>query len=84
MTSYLVETYISKSLAADAFAAGRRARAAALELSRAGAPVQYVRTTVLPEDETCFHLFVAESEDTVVEACRRAGLRAPRIVPALE
>jgi hypothetical protein len=84
VTSYLVETYISKSLAADAFAAGRRARAAALELSRAGAPVRYVRTTVLPEDETCFHLFEAESEDTVVEACRRAGLRSPRIVPALE
>ena len=84
MTSYLVEIYIPASLAADAFAAGRRAGAAALELSRAGAPVRYVRTTLLPEDETCFHLFVAESEDAVMETCRRAGLGSPRIVRALE
>jgi uncharacterized protein DUF4242 len=82
--SYLVETYIPKALALDASAAGRRARAAALELSRAGAPVRYVRTTLLPGDETCFHVFVADSEEAVAEACRRAGLGSPRIVPALE
>ena len=68
----------------DASAAGRRARAAALELSRAGASVCYVRTTLLPGDETCFHVFVADSVDVVAEACRRAGLGNPRIVPAVE
>ena len=40
--------------------------------------------TFLPGDETCFHLLVAESEDAVAEACRRAGLGSARIVPALE
>jgi hypothetical protein len=82
--SFLVETYVPKALALDASAAGRRARAAALELSRAGASVRYVRTTLLPGDETCFHLFVADSQDAVAAACRRAGLGKPRIVPALE
>ena len=84
MPSFLVEIYVPKALAVDASAAGRRARAAALELSRAGASVRYVRTTLLPGDETCFHLFVADSLEAVAEACRRAGLATPRIVPALE
>ena len=84
MPSYLVETYLPRALTLDVAAAGRRARAAARELSRQGASVRYVRTTVLPGDETCFHLFVADSEETVAHACRRAGLESPRIVPALE
>jgi len=82
--SYLVETYMPRAEAVDASAAGRRARAAARELSRLGTSVRYVRTTLLPVDETCFHVFVADSEAAVAEACRRAGLGSPRIVPALE
>ena len=84
MPSYLVETYVPGAHAADASAAGRRARAAALELSCVGASVRYVRSTLLPADETCFHFFVADSEEAVAEACRRAGLGNPRIVPAVE
>ena len=84
MPSYLVETYLPRAQAVDAAAAGQRARAAARELSRLGACVSYVRTTLLPGDETCFHVFVADSEEAVAEACRRAGLGSPRIVPALE
>ncbi len=84
MQSYLVETYMPRAQAVNAAAAGQRARAAARELSRLGACVSYVRTTLLPGDETCFHVFVADSEEAVAEACRRAGLGSPRIVPALE
>jgi Protein of unknown function (DUF4242) len=82
--NYLVETYVPRTQAHDARSAGRRARAAARQLSREGAPVRYVRTTLIPGDETCFHVFEAASEETVAETCRRAGLRSPRIVPALE
>jgi len=82
--SYLVEAYVPRSRAREARAAGRRARAAAEELSREGSPIHYVRTTFLPEDETCFHVFEAASEDAVGEACRRAGIRSGRIVPAVE
>jgi hypothetical protein len=82
LPSYLVEVYVPR--AEDARAAGRRARAAARQLSREGGSVQYIRTTFLPSDETCFHLFDAASESAVAEACRRAGLGSPRIVPALE
>ena len=84
MPSYLVETYMPRASAVDASAAGQRARAAALELSRAGASVRSVRPTLLPGDETCFHVFVADSEHAVAETLRRAGLGSLRIVPAVE
>jgi hypothetical protein len=82
--SYLVETYAPKLRADEARAAGRRARAAAEQLSGEGARIRYVRTTFLPDDETCFHVFEAASEEAVGEACRRAGIAAGRIAPAVE
>ena len=84
MPSYLVEAYMPHSHAHEARAAGRRARAAAEELSREGEPIRYVRTTFLPEDETCFHLFEAASTDAIEEVSRRAELGRARVVPAVE
>ena len=49
-----------------------------------GEPVRYVRTTFLPDDETCFHVFVADSAETVDKVCRRAGLGRVRIALAVE
>lgn len=84
MPTYLIEAYLPQSSSAEARDAGRRARAAAAALAREGTPIRYVRTTFLPEDETCFHLFEAGSADAVAEAGRRAGLGCARIVPAIE
>ena len=84
MPSYFVETYIPRARPDDARAAGRSVRAAARELTRSGEPIRYVRMSFLPGDETCFHVLVADTADTVAEVCRRAGLASPRIVPALE
>jgi uncharacterized protein DUF4242 len=84
MPRYLVEAYVPRSRAREARAAGRKARAAAEELVREGTRVRYVRTTFLPDDETCFHVFDAASEKAIVEACRRAGIGSGRIVPAVE
>lgn len=84
MPTYLVESYIPRSRAREARAAGRDARTAAEELVREGTPVRYVRTTFLPDDETCFHVFEAASQEAVGEACRRAGIGSGRIVPAIE
>jgi hypothetical protein len=82
--TYLVENYIPRSHAQEARAAGRRARAAAEELSREGIAVRYVRTTFLPDDETCFHLFEAVTADDVEEVSRRAGLGRARVVGVVE
>jgi hypothetical protein len=82
--SYLVETYVPRSRAAEARTTADRARTIAETLSRGGTPVRYIRTTFLPDDETCFHVFEAASPDAVGEVCRRAGIASARIVPAVE
>ena len=51
---------------------------------REGTQVRYVRTTFLPDDETCFHVFEAVSEEVVAEVFRRAGIVSGRIVSAVE
>jgi hypothetical protein len=84
MPSYLVELYLPRSLEREASAAGSRARAAAEELGREGIAVRYVRTTFLPDDETCFHVMEADSAADVEEVCRRAGLARVRVVSAIE
>ena len=84
MPRYLVEAYVPRSRASEARVAGRDARAAAEELTREGTRIRYVRTTLLPDDETCFHVFETRSEEAVGEVCRRAGIGSGRIVPILE
>jgi hypothetical protein len=84
MPRYLVESYVPRSRAREARAAARDARRAAEELVCEGTAVRYVRTTFLPDDETCFHIFEAASKEAVGEACRRAGIGTGRIVPAME
>jgi hypothetical protein len=63
---------------------GLRARAAAESLADEGVSIHYIRTTYLPDDETCFHVFEAASTDSVEEVVRRAGLGRVRVVPAVE
>ena len=84
MPSFLVETHVPRTQAQDAHAAGRSMRDAARTLSREGTSVRYVRTTLLPGDETCFHVLEAASRDAVAAACRLAGLERARIVVAVE
>jgi len=84
MPSYLVEVYLPRSRADDARVSGQRARTAAEQLAGEGVPIRYVRTTYLPEDEICFHLFEAPAPAAVEEASRRAALGRTRIVPAQE
>jgi uncharacterized protein DUF4242 len=81
---FLLETYVPQVRAVEAREAGLRAHAAAEELAREGTRIRYVRTTFLPEDETCFHLFDAQSAEAVREVGRRAGLEPIRVVGALE
>lgn len=84
MRRYLVEVYLPRSRAHEARATRLRARAAAEALAHEGLPIRYLRTTYLPDDETCFHVFEAVSIDIVEEAGRRAALGPVRVMPAVE
>ena len=79
MAEYLVERYVSRSDAEALQLGAGRARREAERLSREGTPVRLVRSIFVPEDETCFYLYEAESSDAVIEAARRAELRVDRI-----
>ena len=85
MCEYLVEVYVPRDGAAAAVrAAGDRARESAAQLSVEGTAVRYVRAIFVPEDDTCFHVFEADSADAVQAAAAHAGFPSPRIVQALE
>jgi hypothetical protein len=71
MPEYLVELYtVTSPDAAD--------------LARLGTAVRYVRSILIPGDETCLHLVEADSAEHVAEAFEQAGLTADRIVEAVD
>lgn len=53
------------------------------QLTREGKPVRFVRSILVPEDETCFYLFEAPSVEAVHEAAERAGLQVERVTEAV-
>ena len=73
MPEYLVELY-SSSANLDSAVLGRHGD---------GSSVRYLRSILIPSDETCLHLVEADSVEQVAEAFRQAGLEADRIVEAL-
>ncbi len=81
MTSFLVEAYTPTAAALSEIET--RARLASVELQREGTPVRYVRSILIPGDETCLHLFQGPSVEAVREASERAGFSAQRIVEAV-
>jgi hypothetical protein len=83
IAEYLLERYASRSDSEAAAASSERARREAERMSREGTSVRLVRSIFVPEDETCFDLYEAESLDAVREAARRAELRVDRITKSV-
>lgn len=81
MTTYLIEAYVADTDIADLEA---RTHTTATAMSREGYAIRYLRSVLIPADETCFHLVEAASEDAVAELARRAKLVFERIVEASE
>ena len=82
VATFVIETYLSRLRAGelDAIAAGIRA---AID-SAPDAPerIRHVRSFFVPDDESCFHVIEAPSLEMAVDAARRAGLSADRVVKA--
>jgi len=77
MPTFIVESYGDDSGVAD-----QRDRAALV--SKLGSGISYVRTTVVPADQTLLHLFVATSSDALRAAVAVAALDCDRIVEVVE
>ncbi len=82
MPEYLLEIYVGAGDARAAADSGRSARAAAAEMTRRGTPVQYRRWIYVPDDETCFFLFEAESAEAVCSTAQLAALPCDRVCVA--
>jgi hypothetical protein len=83
MREFAAEQYLSGT---DVDAAERRAsvaRLAAERLTREGTPIEFVRSIFLPEDETCIHIYRADSIQAVQQVAARALLRFERVSEAL-
>ena len=80
--TYLVEAYVSKSDANGPAGIADRAVLASKEMGREGTFVRYVRSIFIPQDETCFHIFEAESEQDARNAAARAGIQPERVLEA--
>lgn len=83
MAVYAAEVY-SPGPGASLEELSERLRDAAEAITRDGAAVRYVRSLFLPGDETCFHVFEADSTASVSDTTKRAGVLCARIVEAIE
>lgn len=79
MAEFLVELYLA---CADGDTITDQARAAAEAVSRGGAHVRCVSSIFVPEDETCFILYEADTVEDVQQAATRAGLVYERVALA--
>lgn len=82
MGQFLVETYLPAARAERLDEAQAQVTGAAEQLSRSGRPVRYLRSIVVPEDETCFWLFESRSQEDLAEVLALAQIDAERVMPA--
>lgn len=82
MPEFVAEQYFARTDTAGASRASRSARSAAEQLAREGTPVELVRSVFVPEDETCIHIYEADSLESVLLAADRAALEFERVAEA--
>jgi hypothetical protein len=83
MREFVAEQYLAAPHSDVAAGRAAAARRAAEQLTSEGTPVQFVRSIFIPEDETCLHLYRAESMEAVCTLAARASLTLERIAEAV-
>jgi hypothetical protein len=83
-----VEVYAPDLGRSDLADVARRAEAVARDLRGEGVRVRYLRSVLVPEDDTCFHHVEGPTADAVRRLSERAGLfaddRLVSIKPSLQ
>ncbi len=81
---YLVERYWPGVTERELRAAVSRVGRALADLARRGISVRYLKSTLVPGEESVLCLFEGSSADDVAEANRRAGVQFDRISPVID
>jgi hypothetical protein len=82
VTVYLLEAYVPGSSGADLTDLAARLNEAAEAVVREGLWVRYLRSTYVPDDETCFHYVEAASPSAAERVARCAEVSFDRILEA--
>jgi hypothetical protein len=80
---FVVERYLPGLVGGELEQALERVERAARQLNAEGAPVRYLGSTIVLEDEACFCQFEARSKDVIAAVNRRAQIPFDRIVEAV-
>jgi Protein of unknown function (DUF4242) len=81
--TYLVENYHPGLGADELRQIVSRVRDAVAEMNQDGKAIRYLRSTIVPADESFLCVIEAASEELAREAYTRAGISFERISPAL-
>ena len=85
MPTFIAETFVPASRADDVQTTTDRLSQLERDGSRAAdVRVTYIRSTFVPGDEVCFHIFEADAADDVVRAATSLGVRLDRVSEARE
>jgi hypothetical protein len=84
LDTFLVERYWPGVTEEMLRSAVERLRRAVEGMVGEGIPIRYLRSTLVPEDESVFSLFAGGSIDDVAMVNRRSGVPFDRIVHATE
>ncbi len=83
MREFVGEHYLPGTAAQDVGRYAKAARAAAGQLRREGTRAHHVRPLLIPEDDTCTHLFRVGSIDAAQAAAAHASLHLERLTEAV-
>jgi hypothetical protein len=83
MSEFLVEAYLPRGAGQLGVPSAEQLFQTAEELAAKGTSVRLVRSIFVPEEETCFHLYQADSIQAVAQAAALAGLSFERITEAV-
>lgn len=79
LRTYLVEHYRPDCTVDELKRWAAQVRNAAAQLSREGRPVRYLRSTIVPADESMLCVLEAADEELVRETYERAGVQFDRL-----
>lgn len=84
MQVYMVERSLKGIAMNDLAAAQKRAICTGVEMTQAGVPVRYIRSTFVPDSGRCMCLFEAEDAEQVVKLNQRANIPFDHVTAALD
>lgn len=84
MQVYMVERSLKGIQMNDLAAAQKRAISTGQEMTQAGTPVRYIRSTFAPDSGRCMCLFEANDAEQVKRLNEKANIPFDSVVPALD